>query len=111
MALKKAVENDSGISFEYWRVLPSIVVDFAEGRAQAHLQVWVTEAARRANKRPAHIHEAVDPAVLQPVEEALVLSGDDFASALTTGDLRAAFYGKLKTLDFFEGAEDVLEED
>lgn len=110
MALKKAVENSMGVSFEYWRVMPQIGIDFAEGTAHASLRVWITHEARIANKQPGHVHDVMTPESEPPVREALTLAGEDFTLALATGDLRAAFYTQLKALDFFAGAEDVLEE-
>jgi hypothetical protein len=110
MALNKSVENNMGVSFEYWRVMPQIGVDFAEGTAHASLRVWATQAARSADKVPANIHEFLTPESEPLIHEALSLSGEDFTTALATGDLRAAFYTRLKALDFFADAEDVLED-
>ena len=107
MALKKIVENSMGVSFEYWRVMPAVDVDFAESTARAHIMLWLNQAARQADKLPGHAHDFMDPAAAASVDAALTLSGEDFTAALATGDLRAAFYGRLKALDFFIGAEDV----
>jgi len=110
MALKKSVASRFGVGFEYWRVMPQIGVDFAEGTAQATLRVWLDAAARHANKEPVNIHEFLTPESEPLIREALSLSGADLTAALATGDLRAAFYAKLKALAFFVGAEDVLED-
>ena len=108
MALKKSIENNQGIPFEYWRVMPYVRVDFAEKFARASIRVWLNQAARQADKQPAVLHDFVDP---REFEDALSLSGDAFTAALATGDLRAAFYEQLKVLDFFTDAEDILEKD
>lgn len=110
MALKKSIESRMGVGFEYWRVLPQIGVDFAEGTAHATLRVWVNQAARQANKEQGHLHDFLTPESESLIQGALSLSGEDFTTALATGDLRAAFYTRLKALDFFAGAEDVLED-
>lgn len=34
MALNKSVENNMRVACEYWRVLPVMTVDFAEGNAR-----------------------------------------------------------------------------
>ena len=107
MALKKSIENNQGISFEYWRVMPHISVNFEEGTAHAHLRVWANQTARQNGKQPLDLADFTDT---QPLDAALNLSDEDFTAALATGDLRAAIYGQLKELDFFDGAEDVLEE-
>ena len=107
MALKKSVESSMGVSFEYWRVMPDIIVQFADGTARAHIMLWANQAARQADKMPGHTHDFMDLATAAAVQEALVLSGQDFTAALETGDLRAAFYVRLKALSFFTGAEDV----
>lgn len=108
MALSKSVENNQGVAFSYWRVMPYISVDFAEGTARAHLRVWANQTARQNGKQPLDVADFTDT---QPLDPALNLSGEDFTAALATGDLRAAIYGQLKALDFFAGAEDILEED
>jgi hypothetical protein len=107
MALKKSVENDMGSTVEYWRVMPQITVDFSSGTAVAQLAVWVTEAARRADKRCGNLHECLQAGSDDSVRAALTLSGQDFTSALMTGDLRAAFYAQLKALPLLSDAVDV----
>lgn len=108
MALKKSVDSNMGVAFEYWRVMPDVSVDFAEGSARARILVWVDATARGAEKQPQHPNEVVDNrASFRPVEEALTLSGEDFTTAIATGDVRAAIYNKIKVLDFFDGSEDV----
>jgi len=109
MALKKSVDSPFGVAFEYWKVMPDMGVDFAERSARARLLVWADATARGADKQPQHPNEVVaSQALFRPVEEALILSGDDFTAALATGDLRAAIYDKIKVLDFFDGSEDLL---
>jgi hypothetical protein len=110
MALKKSFENSHGITFEYWRVMPDIHVDFATKEAHASLLVWVTQAARIADKQPLHFHEVMTQEQRGSVKTALILSGEDFTTALATGDLRTAIYTRIKALDVFAGAEDILED-
>ena len=111
MALKKVFEDDMGVTFSYWRVLPQISLDLEEGTMVAQVVPWVTEDARRSNKRPGHVHEVLSMEDTRELEEAMRLkfSKEDLLKELKKGDLRQVFYAKLKTLKAFTGAEDVLE--
>lgn len=109
MALKKAVESNTGHTFEYWRIMPQVEVDFAEGIARGHLMVWANDKARKKALHPGHYHDLMTLEETRVVEEALVLSGQELRTALVTGDgdVRAALYVKLKALKFFLGAQDI----
>lgn len=104
MALKLAKTTDEGFTVEYWRVNPFMSVDMVGRAAYATLMAFKDAASRQGGKRPVHVGpELAGFETVQSVE----LTGQDFETALATGDLRAAMYGKLKALAFFTGSEDV----
>jgi len=107
MALWKIVENSMGVTGNYWRVMPQIIVDFEGGTAKGMLMVWANDKTRRNGKNPLHLHDFMTPQMARAVEDALQLSGEEFKEALVTGDLRAALYTKLRALPFFSGAHQV----
>lgn len=111
MALKKAFEDDAGVSVNYWRVHPHVILDFEKGTARGSLVPWVNENVRRKGKRPFNLHEVVDPKDARAVEEAmfLKLGKSDLFKEMKNGDLRNVFYKRLKALEIFADAEDVLE--
>lgn len=106
MALKKSFENSHGNTFEYWRVMPHVQVDFAARTAQGQLLAYASTAARKADKRPISPNELFAPGDHRALFEAVTLSGKEFEAALATGDLRAAIYGKIKLLEVFSDAKD-----
>lgn len=106
MAFEKSFEDAAGNTFSYWRVWPEVSIDFAARAARASLVVYVSGTTRAAEYRFNHFPDMVPRDDLQSVQDALLLEGADFETALGTGDLRAAFYTRLKALTAFEGAED-----
>jgi hypothetical protein len=107
MALQKSFEDRNGNNYQYWRITPNISVDFAAKTARASLVGYVSAATRTAGKKAMPYQELLPRESHQAAHNALTLSGADFTAALTTGDLRAALYTKLKALTVFDGAVDV----
>jgi hypothetical protein len=107
MALKKAFPDMYGNNFEYWKISPEIYIDFAKRMAMCQVMVFASEAARKDGKRYMMPMEVLPPPDAAKVEDALRMSGKEFEDALATGDVRGAFYNRLKSLDLFSGAEDV----
>lgn len=104
MALKISKVTDEGFTVEYWRVSPVMTVDMVARTGVAQVLVYKDAAARQSGKRPVTIMQPMEG--LDEVRH-VQLDGSDFETAIVTGDLRAAMYGKLKAKDFFTGSEDV----
>ena len=104
MALQIAKETPSGVSVEYWRINPVMTIDMVERKVYARLMAYVSQAARTGGKREvAMANEVVGFDDVQRI----VLDGADFRTALAAGEFRDVMYAKLKTEDFFSGADDV----
>jgi hypothetical protein len=103
MALEKAKELKNGVSATYWRVSPAISVDMVARTAHGKLLLYLNEDSRRAGKDPLH---PMEPDL--GVETNVTLEGEDFETAIKTGELRDGMYAKVKTEDFFKDAKDLL---
>jgi hypothetical protein len=99
MALKKAVDLENGGTAEYWRVAPSYTFNVVTGELLTHVNLYVNETARRADKPDIH----PDRDAPSPV----TLAGAPALAAVQAGDHRAAVYEMLKGLPYFKGAQDV----
>lgn len=108
MALKLTKSMRDGGTAEYWRLAPVAHYEIVEVALECHLMLYVNEEARRSGKHPVAIPNLDEKADVPGV---IVLKGQAAKNAMATGDPRGAFYTHLKTLPFFEEAEDVLEED
>lgn len=101
MALKKSIVTPEGFAAEYWRVDPSVTVNFAEGVAVGKVMLYATAESRK-DKRPVQV-----PAQYRgTLNASMILTGADFTAAIETKDLRGALYAKLKKTALFSDATD-----
>ena len=101
MALKKSITMQEGYSAEYWKIDSIMMVDFAKGTAQSRVLLFVNETTRQNGSNPVQLSPRSSISITS-----ITLSGQEFQDALSTKDLRAAMYAKLKALTEFADSVD-----
>jgi hypothetical protein len=107
VALKLPKQTRDGATAEYWRLAPHAHFDILSKTLHCPLSLYISEAARRADKRPIPIPNLEGNVADVPSTE---LTGEDAVAAMASGDPRGAIYTKLKATTFFKDAQDVLED-
>jgi hypothetical protein len=106
MGLKLAKTTAEGFTVEYWCINPMVSVDLAARRVHARLMAYKDKAARDASMQPVQFEDHSDEFT---EVRSIKLEGQDFETAMASGDFRDAMYAQVKAQDFFVGSEDVLE--
>lgn len=99
MALQLEVITQFGATANYWRIMPTMSVDFGSATTvqtiNACMKCYLSQQARLDGANP-----------IDGLEQFITLSGADAEAALATGDPRAALYAQVKLLEQFVNAVD-----